>query len=318
MKIVILDGYTENPGDLSWEGFESLGALKVYDRTPVELVQERIGEAQIVLTNKTPITEETMKGCPNLKYIGVLATGYNVVEVAKARERGITVTNIPSYGTEAVSQFVFALLLEICHHVGHHSQEVFKGRWQSSADWCFWDYPLVELSGKTMGIIGYGRIGKTTAKIAQAFGMKVLVHTRTPEKSMENESLKFTDLDELYAKSHVIVLHCPLTPETEHMINRDSIRKMRDGVILINNSRGALMVEEDLYEALESGKIFGAGVDVASEEPIKEDNPLLKARNLFITPHISWAPKETRARLMEIAVLNLRSYLEGNPMNMVS
>lgn len=318
MRIVILDGYTENPGDLSWEGFERLGELTVYDRTPEKHIVERIGDAEIVLTNKTPITEKTMEACPNMRYIGVLATGYNVVEVEKAKERGITVTNVPSYGTEAVSQFVFALLLEICHHVAHHSHEVFAGRWQSSPDWCFWDYPLMELSGKTMGIIGYGRIGKTTGKIAQAFGMNLLVHTRTPEMELEDEHLKFVELDDLYGKSDVIVLHCPLTPETEHMISKESIEKMKDGVILINNSRGPLIVEEDLYEALESGKVYAAGLDVASTEPIRADNPLLKAKNLFITPHISWAPKETRKRLMNIAVSNLKSYLEGEPVNVVS
>lgn len=318
MKIVILDGYTENPGDLSWEGFERLGELTVYDRTPEKLIAERIGDAEIVLTNKTPITDETMKACPNMRYIGVLATGYNVVDAGKAKERGIIVTNVPSYGTEAVSQFVFALLLEICHHVAHHSHEVFSGRWQPSSDWCFWDYPLMELSGKTMGIIGYGRIGKTTGKIAQAFGMNLLVHTRTPEKELEDAHLKFVELDDLYGNSDVIVLHCPLTPETNHMISKESIGKMKDGVILINNSRGPLIVEEDLYEALESGKVYAAGLDVASTEPMRGDNPLLKAKNLFITPHISWAPKETRKRLMNIAVSNLKSYLEGEPVNVVS
>ncbi|HSR03716.1 MAG TPA: D-2-hydroxyacid dehydrogenase [Proteiniclasticum sp.] len=317
MKIVILDGYAENPGDLSWDEFKTLGDLIVYERTPSELIRERIGEAEIVLTNKTPITKSVMEQCANLRYIGVLATGYNVVDVNQAKIQGVTVTNIPSYGTEAVSQFVFALLLEIAHHVGHHSKEVFKGRWQSSPDWCFWDYPLIELSGKTMGIIGHGRIGKTTGKIAQAFGMKVLVNTRTPEKELENERLSFVDLDELYEKSDVIVLHCPLLPTTEHMINKESIKKMKDGVILINNSRGPLIEEQDLYEALESGKVYAAGVDVVSSEPIQKDNPLLKARNLFITPHISWAPKETRKRLMEIAVGNLKAFLDEKPVNVV-
>lgn len=318
MKIIILDGYTENPGDLSWEDFEKLGDLKVYERTPSELIKERIGDAEIVLTNKTPITKSVMEECPNLRYIGVLATGYNVIDLKQAKIQGITVTNIPSYGTKAVSQFVFALLLEICHHVGHHSKEVFNGRWQDNPDWCFWDYPLIELSGKTMGIIGYGRIGKTTGMIAQAFGMKVLVNTRTPVKELETEDLKFVDLDALYEKSDVIVLHCPLLPTTQHMINKESIRKMKDGVILINNSRGPLIQEQDLFEALESGKIYAAGVDVVSSEPIQKDNPLLKARNLFITPHISWASKETRKRLMEIAVENLKAFIENDPVNVVS
>jgi len=318
MKIVILDGYAENPGDLSWDDFKKLGDLAVYERTPSELIKERIGDAEIVLTNKTLITKSVMEECANLRYIGVLATGYNVIDLKQAKVQGITVTNVPSYGTEAVSQFVFALLLEICHHVGHHSKEVLKGRWQTNPDWCFWDYPLIELSGKTMGIIGYGRIGKSTGEIAQAFGMKVLVNTRTPEKELENDSMKFVGLDALYERSDVIVLHCPLLPTTEHMINKESIRKMKDGVILINNSRGPLIEEQDLYEALESGKVYAAGVDVVSSEPIQNDNPLLKARNLFITPHISWAPKETRKRLMEIAVENLKAFIEEDPVNVVS
>lgn len=318
MKIVILDGYTENPGDLSWEEFEKIGELKVYDRTPVESIIERIGDAEIVITNKTPINSDTLDACKNIKYIGVLATGYNVIDVDEAKKRGIVVSNIPTYGTAAVSQFVFALLLEIAHNVGHHSKAVFEGRWTNNEDWCFWDFPLIELQDKTMGIIGYGRIGKTTGKLAQAFGMKVLANDSYPDKTLENENMKYVELEELYQKSDIVVLHCPLFPSTEGIINKASISKMKDGVIIINNSRGPLIVEEDLYEALESGKVYAAGLDVVSTEPIKADNPLLKAKNCFITPHISWAPKESRQRLMDIALNNLQAFVEGNPVNVVN
>lgn len=318
MKIIILDGYTENPGDLSWEGFEKLGDLTVYNRTPAELIISRINDAEVVVTNKTPMTKETMAACPHLKYIGVLATGFNVIDTEEARKRNIVVSNIPSYGTEAVSQFVFALLLEIAHHVAHHSHQVHKGRWTSSPDWCFWDYPLIELQNKTMGIIGYGRIGKTTGKIAQAFGMKVLAHDSHPDLSLENKNMHYVSQEEVFSQSDVLVLHCPLTPFTEGMVNKETITKMKDGVILINNSRGSLIVEQDLYEALESGKVYAAGLDVVSTEPISKNNPLLKAKNCLITPHISWAPKESRQRLMEIAVDNLRAFVEGHPVNVVN
>lgn len=316
-KIVVLDGYTENPGDLSWEGLERLGEVTVYDRTAPEEAAERIGGASLVLTNKTPITREVLESCGNIRYIGVLATGYNVVDVQAARERGIVVTNIPAYGTEAVGQYAIALLLEICSQVGHHSRAVHEGRWESCRDFCFWDYPLIELAGKTMGIVGFGRIGRTVARIAQALGMNILACANHPNPAYENESCRYASLEEVLAQSDVISLHCPLTKETEGLINRDTIGKMKDGVILLNNSRGPLVVEEDLAEALKTGKVYAAGVDVVSTEPIRGDNPLLAAPNCFITPHISWAPRETRQRLMDIAVQNLKSYLEGRPENVV-
>ncbi len=312
MKIVILDGYTENPGDLSWDGFRALGELTVYDYTAPEEILARIGDAEIVYTNKTPLTRETIFAAPALRYIGVLATGYNVVDVAAAKEKGIPVTNIPTYGTTAVAQYVFALLLSICHHVEHHNGAVQEGRWTRGRDFCFWDYPLIELAGKTMGIIGYGRIGRATAKIARAFGMEVVAY----DAFAQDEAI--VPLDELLARSDVISLHCPLFPETKGMINRESIAKMKDGVILINTSRGPLVVEEDLREALVSGKVYAAAVDVVSTEPIRMENPLLGLPNCLITPHIAWAPKESRKRLMDIAVANLAEYLAGKPVNVVN
>lgn len=312
MKIVVLDGYTENPGDLSWEGLEKLGELTVYDRTSKDKVAERIADAEIVYTNKTPVTRETMDACPNMKFIGVLATGYNIVDVAAAKEKGIKVTNIPTYGTAAVAQMAIALLLEICHHTAHHSDAVYAGRWETNPDWCFWDYPLIELAGKTMGIIGYGRIGQATGKIAKALGMNVIAYDAFVKAE---ESV---DLDTLLRTSDVITLHCPLFPETQGIINKDNIAKMKDGVIILNNSRGPLVVEQDLCDALNSGKVYAAGLDVVSTEPIKGDNPLLKAKNCLITPHISWAPKESRSRLMDIAVDNLKQYLNGTPVNVVN
>lgn len=312
MKIVILDGYTLNPGDLSWDGFSALGEVTVYDRTPQEEILSRIGGAEIIYTNKTPLTRETLFKAPNLKYVGVLATGYNVVDVAAAKELGIPVTNIPTYGTSAVAQFVFALLLEVCHRVGHHNDAVQQGRWTAGRDFCFWDYPLIELSGKTMGIIGYGRIGRATADIARAFGMRVLAYD--PGQSGED----LVPLSALLEKSDVISLHCPLLPGTEGIINQETIARMKDGVILINTSRGPLVREKDLREALLSGKVYAAAVDVVSTEPIGADNPLLGLANCLITPHIAWAPKESRVRLMDIAVDNLRRFLEGNPVNVVN
>ncbi len=319
MKIVVLDGYTENPGDLSWSGFEALGELTVYDRTTDHsLIAERIGDAEAVYTNKTPITAETMKACANLKYIGVLATGYNVVDVAAAKEAGIIVTNIPTYGTDAVAQYAIALLLELCHHIGEHSDCVKKGDWTNNQDWCFWNYPLIELAGKTMGIIGFGRIGQRTARIAQALGMKILAYDSFKNEALENENCRYAELDELLAQSDVISLHCPLFPATQGIINKDTIAEMKDGVLLINTSRGPLIVEEDLKDALNCGKVAGAAVDVVSTEPIQMDNPLLSAKNCIITPHIAWAPRESRQRLMDIAVNNLKEYIAGNPVNVVN
>lgn len=320
MKIVILDGYTENPGDLSWGGLEALGELTVYDRTPLndeaEIIR-RVGDAEAVFTNKTPLSARVFEACIGLQYVGVLATGYNVVDVAAAKASGVTVSNIPTYGTAAVGQFAIALLLEICHHIGHHDGAVHAGRWQSNPDWCFWDYPLIELDQKTMGIIGFGRIGQATGKIAQALGMKVIAYD-----AMENDAgraiAQYVPLDTLLRDSDVIALHCPLFPETQGIVNRNSIAKMKDGVIILNNSRGPLIVEQDLADALNSGKVYAAGLDVVSSEPIKADNPLLSAKNCMITPHISWAPKESRQRLMDIAVDNLKNFLQGTPVNVVS
>ena len=320
MKIVILDGYTENPGDLSWSELEKLGKLTVYDRTSITDEAEiitRIGGAEAVYTNKTPISQHVIDSCPNMKFIGVLATGYNVVDVGYAKQKGIPVCNVPSYGSDAVGQFAIALLLEICHHIGHHSDAVHSGRWKNNADWCFWDYPLIELAGKTIGIVGFGRIGQVTGRIAKALGMRVIAndeHPNDPGRAIAD----YVSLDELLKESDVIALHCPLFPSTEGIINKDNIAKMKDGVIIINNSRGPLIVEQDLADALNSGKVYAAGLDVVSSEPIRGDNPLLKAKNCFITPHISWAPKESRQRLMDIAVENLRQFMNGTTVNVVN
>jgi glycerate dehydrogenase len=319
MKIVILDGYTENPGDLSWEGFEAMGDLTVYDRTTDHSqITARIGDAEIILTNKTPVSREVIDACPRLKYIGLLATGYNVVDVKAAKEAGIIVTNIPTYGTDAVSQYAIALLLELCHHIGEHSDCVKRGDWTKNQDWCFWNHPLIELAGKTMGIIGFGRIGQGTARIAQALGMKVLVYDTYQNPQLVSETCTYVSLDQVFASSDVIALHCPLFPETEGIINKDTIGKMKDGVMIINNSRGPLIVESDLRDALNSGKVAGAAVDVVSAEPISMDNPLLDAVNCIITPHIAWAPKESRQRLMDLAVENLHAFLSGAPQNVVN
>ncbi len=315
MKAVVLDGYTLNPGDLSWQELEELVDLTVYDRTKPEEVLERIGTAEIVLTNKTVITEEIINKAPNIKYIGVLATGYNVVDIEACRKKHIPVTNVPRYSTNAVAQLTFALLLEICHNVGHHSNEVKKGRWISSKDFCFWDYPLIELTDKTIGIIGYGSIGKRVAEIANAFGMKVLVYNRTIKNDVIGRQVS---LDELLSSSDIITLHVPLTNETKDLINKETITKMKDGVIIINTARGPIINEQDLCEALNCGKVYAAGVDVACVEPINADSPLLKAKNIFITPHIGWAPCEARQRLMRIVVENIRSFLNNNPINVVN
>jgi glycerate dehydrogenase len=318
MKTVILDGYTENPGDLSWSGFEDIGETVVYDRTDASETVARIGDADAVYTNKVKITEDVIAQCPNLKFIGVLATGYNVVDVQAARRRNIPVSNIPTYGTDAVGQFAIALLLEICHRIGHHDQAVREGRWTNNRDWCFWDYPLIELAHKTMGIIGYGRIGQATGRIAMALGMNLLVHDAMKNPALENGRCRYAELPELLSGADVISLHCPLTPETEGIINRRNIARMKDGVILLNNSRGPLIVEQDLADALNSGKVYAAGLDVVSTEPVLENNPLLKARNCIITPHISWAPRESRQRLMDVAVENLRAFVRGAPVNVVN
>ena len=320
MKIVILDGYTENPGDLSWEGFEKFGEVTVYDRSPLNDEDEiirRIAGAEIVINNKIWLTRKIIESSDKLKYIGFLATGYNNCDSKAARERGIPVTNIPTYGTNAVAQFAIGLLLEICHHIGHHDRVVKEGRWEKHTDFCFWDYPLIELAGKTLGIIGLGRIGKATARIARALCMEVIANDIV-ETEEGAKLAQYVSKEELYARSDVVTLHCPLFAETEGIINKESIAKMKDGVIILNNARGPLVVQQDLADALNSGKVYAAGLDVVATEPIKGDNPLLKAKNCFITPHISWAPKESRGRLMDIAVNNLKSFIEGKPVNVVN
>lgn len=320
MKIVILDGYTENPGDLSWDELAKLGDLTVYDRTSLTNEKEaieRIGDAEIVFTNKTPIRKGVIDACPNMKLISLLATGYDVVDAAYAREKGIPVTNVPVYGTCSVSQFAIALLLEICHHIGHHSETVHAGKWESCADWCYWDHPLIELDGKTMGLIGCGKIGQHTAKIAGALGMRVLAYDPYPTEA-GRQVAEYVDFETLLASSDVIAVHMPLLPSSRGLINKDTIAKMKDGVIIINNSRGPIVVEQDLADALNSGKVAAAGLDVVSTEPIKGSNPLLKAKNCIITPHISWAPRESRQRIMDCAVANAKTYMAGKPINVVN
>ncbi len=321
MKIVILDGYTVNPGDLSWDGLKEFGELTVYDRTPKDLsaILERIGDAEIVLENKINMSRELMDACPNLRYIGEIATGYNNVDCAAAKEKGITVTNIPAYSTASVAQLAFALLLEICHHTAHHNDLVHQGEWCSCPDTMFYDHtwPIIELAGKTLGIIGFGQIGQSVARIARAFGMKVIAYSRTVRE--EGKALAdYVTLDELLAQSDVITLHCPLFPETKGIINKESIAKMKDGVILLNTSRGPLVNEADLADALRSGKVYAAGVDVVSEEPMREDNPLLTAPECFITPHMAWMSKEARTRLIDIAVNNVRAWKAGEAINVVN
>lgn len=320
MKIVVLDGFTLNPGDLSWDGIKQFGDVVLHDRTDFAIgnVIATIGDADVVFTNKTPLPKAVLEKVPSLKYIGVLATGYNVVDTAAAKELGITVTNIPTYGTAAVAQFTFALLLELCHRVGAHSDAVQHGDWTTCPDFCFWNYPLIELSGKNLGIIGYGRIGQAAGKIAQALGLNVLAYDQFQNPALVTDTCKYVTLDELLAQSDIISLHCPLFESTQGIINKDNIAKMKDGVLIINTSRGPLVVEADLRDALNSGKVGGAGLDVVSSEPISASNPLLQAKNCIITPHIAWAPKESRSRLMNIAVDNLAAFVNGSPVNVVS
>ena len=320
MKIIVLDGYTENPGDISWSPLEKLGDVTVYDRTAYEesdLIAERIGDAEVAVTNKTPISKKTMDACKNLKAIAVLATGYNVVDYEYAKEKGIPVMNVPVYGTDNVSQFAVSLMLELCSHIGEHSRSVYAGEWASNVDWCYWHYPMVEVSGKTAGIIGLGRIGVNTAKVLNALNMKVIAYDAFQSEAGRAVA-EYVELDELLAKSDFIFLHCPLFPATQGIINKDNIAKMKDGVFLINNSRGPLVVEQDLYDALECGKIAGAAVDVVSTEPIKTENVLLKAKNCIITPHISWATKEARERIMQTTADNIEAFQKGSPVNVVN
>lgn len=318
MKIVVLDGYTLNPGDMSWDEMERLGELVVYDRTPAENTIERIADADIVLTNKVLLTKEILSKTPSVKYVGVMATGYNVVDTAAAKELGIKVTNVPAYSTDSVAQLVLALILELCHHVGEHNRAVHNGSWTNSPDFTFWNYPLIELVGKTLGIIGFGGIGQATARIAAAFGMNVIVYNRTKRPDLETDKIKFKELDVVLSQSDFISLHCPLTDQTKGLINKDSISKMKSGAFLINTSRGPILVEQDVADALNSGKLAGVGVDVVSMEPIPGDNPLLKAKNCIITPHFAWAPFEARTRLMDTLIKNIKAFTENNPINVVN
>ena len=318
MKLVILDGYALNPGDLSYDVYRQFGELTVYDRTETEdEAIRRIGDSQIVILNKTPITEALLAACPSVRMICVQATGYNVVDCEAARRRGIPVCNVPSYGTAAVAQFTMALLLEICHRIGLHDRLVHEGKWITSPNFCFWTTHQMELAGKTLGIIGFGRIGRATAALAKAFGMKILAHSRS--QCPDGLALaEYVDLDTLLERSDVISLHCPLFPETEKLINELTIAKMKDGAILLNTSRGGLVDEAALAAALSEGKLRAAAVDVVSAEPMTGDNPLLTAPNCIITPHMAWAPIESRQRLLDCTVENIRSFLDGTPQNVVN
>ena len=320
MKIVVLDGYAENPGDLSWSELGALGELVVYERTSYAespIIAERIADAEIVLTNKTPVSKKTIEACKNLRLIAVLATGYNVVDSISAKQNGIAVVNVPTYGTASVGQFAIALLLEICHHIGYHSQTVHNGKWTSNIDWCYWDYPLIELAGKTAGIIGFGRIGQTTGRIAKALGMNILAYDLYPNESGRSLA-EYVSLEQLLQKSDVVFLHCNLTEENRGLMNKNNIAKMKDGAILINNARGQLIVEQDVADALRSGKLYAAGLDVVYTEPIAADNPLLGVENCILTPHMSWGAREARSRIMDITVNNIKAFLAGKPENVVN
>lgn len=318
MKIVVLDGYTLNPGDLSWSDLENLGELVVHDRTPAEEVAKRASGAAIIFTNKTPVTKEAIDQLPHLKYIGVLATGYNIVDTDAARSRGIVVCNVPGYGTASVVQLTFALLLELCLRVQRHSDAVMDGKWTRSADFCFWDYPLTELAGKTIGIIGFGHIGQQVGDVAAAFNMNVIGNSRTKTDQQHRKNFKWATVPELLQQSDVVSIHCPLFPETKGLINKDSLQLMKKSAFLLNTSRGPIVVDEDLAAALNNGVIAGAGIDVLSAEPPPAGNPLFTAKNCIITPHIAWATKEARARLMQMTVANLSAFLQGNAINVVN
>ena len=317
MKIVILDGYALNPGDLSWEFLNQFGEVTVYDRTPEDLIVSRIGNAEIVILNKCPITAATLDACPSIKLICVLATGYNVVDTAAAKQRGIPVCNVPDYGTAAVAQFTFALLLELCHQVGHHGQTVREGKWCDCPDFCYWDTPQMELAGKTIGIIGFGRIGRAVGKIANAFGLKVIAYNRS-QCDEGNTIGTYVSLEELLTTADIISLHCPLSAENTGMINATAISKMKDGAILINTARGPLVDEVALRDALACGKLRGAACDVISAEPMKADNPLKDAPNCIVTPHMAWAPLESRKRIQDCTERSVRAFLDGNPINTVN
>jgi len=318
MKIVVLDGYALNPGDISWDGLKKAGDLVVHDRTAPEQVGERAREAAVVFTNKTPLPREVLNQLPDLQYIGVLATGYNIVDTAAAKERGIIVTNVPGYGTTSVVQMTFGLLLELCLHVQRHSDAVMNGAWARSADWCFWKYPLVELAGKTMGIIGFGNIGQHVADVASAFGMQVIASSRTRTDQQHRKNFQWVDVPQLLESADVVSIHCPLVPETKGMINKQSLSTMKRSAFLLNTSRGPIIVDKDLADALNHDVIAGAGIDVLSVEPPPADNPLFHAKHCIITPHIAWATREARERLMQIAVDNLSAFIDGRPVNVVN
>lgn len=317
MKIVVLDGYALNPGDLSWDTLDCFGSVTVYDRTPSHQAAERIGDAEIVLTNKTPITAELLDACPSVRLVCVLATGYNVVDCAAAKERNIPVCNVPSYGTDAVAQFTFALLLELCHRVGRHDRLVHEGAWASCPDFCFWTTPQMELAGKTLGIIGFGRIGRAVGRIARAMGMRVIAYNRS--RHPEGEAIgEYVDLDTLLRQSDIVSLHCPLSTDNTGLINAAAIAKMKDGAILLNTARGPLLDEQAVADALKSGKLRGAAMDVVSKEPIDPANPLLTAPNCIITPHMAWAPTESRQRLLDCTVASIQGFLAGKPVNTIN
>lgn len=318
MKIVVLDGYALNPGDLSWEGIKEMGDVVVHDRTSPDQIVERSRGADVLFTNKTPVREAVIRQLADLKFIGVLATGYNIIDVKAAREKGVIVSNIPDYGSYSVAQLTLALLLELCHHVQRHSDSVYEGKWATSKDWCYWDYPLVELAGKTMGIIGFGSIGQKVGDMATAFGMKLLGTARRQSDQSHRKNFRWADIGELLEESDVVSIHCPLTPDTEGMINAQSLRRMKKHAFLINTSRGPIIVDQDLADALNDGVISGAGIDVLSVEPPPKDNPLFNAKNCIITPHIAWATREARKRLMDMATNNLRAFVKGSPVNVVS
>lgn len=313
MKITILDGYALNPGDLSWDELQGLGTCEIHDRTPVDQIVARAAEAEVILTNKCPLSAETIAQLPKLKFIGVMATGYNIINTQAAKKAGVVVCNVPSYGTTSVAQHVFALILEHTQNVGAHVAAVREGRWASNIDWCFWDHPLVELEGKTLGIVGYGRIGQAVADLGRAFGMKIIATSRSPKEGVEQVSV-----DELFERSDVISLHCPLTAETEGLVNTSRLAMMKPHALLVNTGRGPLIVEADLAAALNAGRIGGAALDVLSSEPPSPDNPLLSASRCFITPHIAWATQAARTRALNTVIANIRAFAAGSPQNVVS
>lgn len=317
MKIVVLDGHTLNPGDLTWDSLQGLGELVLYERTSVSDIVKRAADADIILTNKVPLSAATIEALPQLKYIGVTATGYNIIDIDCAKERNITITNVPGYSTDSVVQLTFSLLLELCYRTQRHSDAAKGGKWSESADFCFWDYPLTELAGKTIGIIGLGSIGQKVADVAAAFGMQVIASSRTETDQTHRQNFRWVSRTELFKQSDVITLHCPLTPETENSINAASLALMKTTAKLINTSRGALVQAQDLADALNQDRLSGAGLDVLATEPPSADNPLLQAKNCIITPHIGWATKEARIRLLDTVVQNIQAYQQGNPVNVL-